>query len=320
MSSPYSDIQNEKKENHRITGAPYSTSFDLKSYFKECQSLINKSLEALLPRKEIFPAKIHEAMHYSLFAGGKRVRPILCMAASEACGGERNTVIPIACALEMIHTFSLIHDDLPAMDNDNWRRGVLTSHKMFGEALAILAGDALVSQAFILLGQLGKTDNNPRRVLEIIHDIANATGSLGMVGGQVLDLDAEGHEIDLSSLKRLHELKTGRLITVSVTSGAKMATSSVSKISALACYGEAIGLAFQIADDILDIEGGADLGKDIGSDKQKKKATYPSHLGLARAKEEALICKEEALTSLKDFGPEADPLRALASYIIERTK
>lgn len=294
------------------------TSFDVDSYFKDCQALVNQALENTIPKKEVFPKKIHEAMRYSLFAGGKRIRPILCLAASEACGGSRREVLPIACALEMIHTFSLIHDDLPAMDNDSLRRGVPTNHTVFGDAIAILAGDALVSQAFIILGKMGKSHSNPGRILEIIHDIALATGSLGMVGGQVLDLEAEGEKINIEALQKLHKLKTGRLIAVSITSGAKMSANSDDKITRLERYGEAIGLAFQIADDILDIIGGTELGKDIGSDIENGKATYPALIGLDESKKMARTLCEEALGALQSFGPEADPLRAIADFIVER--
>ncbi|MBI4411469.1 MAG: polyprenyl synthetase family protein [Deltaproteobacteria bacterium] len=306
--------------------------FDLEHYFKECQALVNEALDSSLPKKELHPPKVHEAMRYSIFAGGKRIRPILCMAASEACGGGRREVLPIACALEMIHTFSLIHDDLPAMDDDSLRRGVPTNHKVFGEAVAILAGDALLSQAFLVLGKLKDSLRDPRCVLEIIYHIASATGSMGMVGGQVLDMEAEGNAIDLPALRKLHQLKTGRLIAASVLSGALMAEATDQKLAAGACqpgsgrlaaiesYGEAVGLAFQIADDILDIVGGSDLGKDIGSDAENKKATYPSVMGMEGAKKAANIAKEEALGSLNGFGPEADALRAIAEFIVERRK
>ena len=295
-------------------------SFDLEHYFRECQALVNEALDSLLPKKESHPPKVHEAMRYSIFAGGKRVRPILCMAASEACGGGRREVLPVACALEMIHTFSLIHDDLPAMDDDNLRRGVPTNHKVFGEAVAILAGDALLAQAFLILGKLKDSSRDACRMLEIIHHIANATGSLGMVGGQVLDMEAQGNTIDLPALRKLHQLKTGRLITASVVSGALMAGASPQQLAAIECFGEAVGLAFQIADDILDIIGGSDLGKDIGSDAENKKATYPSVMGMERAKEAAHVAKEEALGSLHGFGPEADALREIAKFIVERKR
>lgn len=294
--------------------------FDLEHYFTECQTLVDEALDASLPKKELYPPKLHEAMRYSIFAGGKRIRPILCMAASEACGGGRREVTPVACALEMIHTFSLIHDDLPAMDNDNLRRGVPTNHKVFGEAVAILAGDALLAQAFLILGKLKDSLRDPRRVLEIIYHISNATGSLGMVGGQVLDMEAQGNTIDLSALRKLHQMKTGRLIAASVVSGALMAGASEQQLAAIECYGEAAGLAFQIADDILDIEGGNNLGKDIGSDAANRKATYPSVMGMEGAKKAAHVTKEEALGSLHSFGPEADPLRMIAAFVVEREK
>lgn len=297
-----------------------SMSFNLNQYFKDCQTLVNKALERSLPSKDLCPSKLHEAMCYSLLSGGKRVRPILCIAASEACGGGRQEVLPVTCALEMIHAFSLIHDDLPAMDDDDLRRGKPTSHKVFGEAIAILAGDALLSQAFVLLGRLKDSHSEPQRILEIIHDIAQATGSVGMVGGQVIDLESEGKKLDLKSLRHLHRLKTGRLITASVTSGAKMVTNNQTQFGLLENYGESVGLAFQIADDILDVEGGEELGKDIGSDADNKKATYPSVMGLEKAKKEAMVACEEALGALKNFGPEADPLRAIARFIVERKR
>ena len=259
-------------------------------------------------------------MRYSLFAGGKRIRPILCLAASESCGGGRREVLPVACALEMIHTFSLIHDDLPSMDDDDLRRGVSTNHKVFGEAIAILAGDGLVTQAFVVLGKLKDSYRDPKHVLEVITDIALATGSLGMVGGQVVDMISEGKKITIDELRRLHLLKTGRLISVSVTSGAKLVCEDAGRLNALERYGAAIGLAFQIADDILDIEGGEEIGKDIGSDVENDKATYPSLLGLEDAKLEAKKVCQEAIECLQNFGSEADALRAIAQYIVERKK
>ena len=295
-----------------------TNNFNLESYFKDCRDMVNKALESALPKKDAFPSKIHEAMRYSLFAGGKRIRPILCMAASEACGGGRREAIPVACALEMIHTFSLVHDDLPAMDDDSLRRGVPTNHTVFGEDVAILAGDGLAIQAFVVLGKLVDTQRNFKKVLEIIHDIALATGSVGMIGGQILDMQAEGKKITLDELKKLHELKTGRLIAASVSSGAKLVSDSMGQIAALEHYGELIGLAFQIADDILDIEGGAELGKDIGSDVANGKSTYPALMGLEEARKMAFTLRDEAIGTLREFGPEADALRAIADYIVNR--
>jgi len=293
-------------------------SLDLKKYFSECQQLVDEALEVALPSKEKFPSNVHEAMRYSIFAGGKRIRPILCMAASQACDGGRREVLPIASALEMIHTFSLIHDDLPAMDDDDLRRGVPTSHKVYGEAVAILAGDALLAQAFITLSKLRDSHSEPHRVLEVMADVAEATGSIGMVGGQVLDIDAQGKDIDMDALCKLHQMKTGRLIAVAITGGAKLITNNTVKLDSLERFGESIGLAFQIADDILDIEGGAELGKDIGSDVGNHKATYPALLGLDGAKKAAQKAKEEALGSIENFGAEADPLREIAKFIVER--
>lgn len=293
-------------------------SFNLKPYLSEKKDVVERALRDFLPSKGVFPDRLHESMHYSLFAGGKRIRPILCMAAAEACGGNDEVVMHIACALEMIHTFSLIHDDLPAMDDDSYRRGQQTNHKVFGEAIAILAGDALVTQAFLVLAQMSQGGGDPKKILEISKDIAEATGSLGMVGGQVVDLESENKKLDLESLRRLHLLKTERLITVSIVSGAKMVTDQQVKIAALEKYGKSIGLAFQVADDILDIEGGEDLGKDIGSDVEKNKATYPAVMGLQEAKGEASRLCEEALAALNGFGVEAEPLRAIARYIVER--
>lgn len=294
--------------------------FDLATYIKDISSLVNQALEEALPPKDAFPSRLHESMRYSLMAGGKRIRPILCLAAAETCGGRQSDVLPLACALEMIHCFSLIHDDLPAMDDDGLRRGQPTNHKIYGEAVAILAGDALAVDAFSILGKLGSGASDAERILEIMRDIAEACGSPGMIAGQIADLESEGKKLSLSELKRLHQLKTGRLITVAVTSGAKMVTDDKQKIESLARYGNAVGLAFQIADDILDIVGGKELGKDIGSDEENNKATFPLLLGLEASRREAKKAVEDACDALKLFGDEADALRALAAYIIERKR
>ncbi len=293
-------------------------SFDLKEYLKNTSAQVEAALENFLPLAQEFPSAVHESMRYSLFAGGKRIRPILCLAGAQALGGNPTSVMPVACAIEMIHTFSLIHDDLPAMDDDDLRRGKPTNHKVFGEAIAILAGDGLHAQAFIVLGQ--EKAGNPQQLLDVIRDIADATGSRGMVGGQVVDMQSEGKKVTLEELGRLHALKTGRLIAVSVTSGAKLVCSDADKIQKLKNYGDLVGLAFQIADDILDIEGGEELGKDIGSDVANGKATYPSLMGLDKAKVYAQDVVSRALSELADFGVEAEPLRAIAKYIIERKK
>lgn len=294
--------------------------FDLKSYLNEQMDRVNRALATHLPPKTEFPPVLHDSMHYSLFAPGKRIRPILCLAGVQACGGNTDAAMPVACALEMIHAFSLIHDDLPAMDDDDLRRGVPTNHKVYGEAVAILSGDALIAQAFLVLGRLKDSSFPANRVLEVIADIAWATGSAGMVGGQVVDMESEGKSLDVLKLKRLHQLKTGRLIAVSVLSGAKLATAESERLEAIKTYGEAIGLAFQIADDILDITGGPEIGKDVGSDMANHKSTYPSVMGIDAARVEARSLVDKALHALDGFGEEAEALRAIASYIIERKK
>lgn len=259
-------------------------------------------------------------MQYSLDAGGKRVRPLLAIAGAEACGGTADDVLPLGLALEMIHTFSLIHDDLPAMDDDDLRRGKPTNHKVFGEATAILAGDALLAEAFFVLTAL-RSSSGPRTVVEIIRDVAEAAGARGMTGGQVIDIESTGKIISEAELERLHRHKTGKLLGVSVVSGAKLVGAPRSQIDALQTYGEAIGLAFQIADDILDIEGNeAEIGKDVGSDVGHGKSTYPAIIGMAAAKKKETLLIEEAIAALSLFDRRAEPLRLLAHYIINRTR
>lgn len=291
----------------------------IETYLATYKELVEKSLLDYLKDEKV-PARLREAMDYSLRAGGKRLRPILVLAGAEAVGGKPADVMDVACALEMIHTFSLIHDDLPAMDNDDLRRGKPTNHKVFGEAAAILAGDALLAEAFYLLSK-NSEKRDPRLVLEVISDIAFATGARGMTGGQQIDMESMGKKLGEGDLTTLHRLKTGRLITVSVTSGAKYCGAPKEKIEALANYGQSIGLAFQIADDILDIEGDQEeIGKDVGSDVENDKATYPSVIGLERSKKKARDLIDEAVSSLCVFDAGADPLREIAKYIIERKK
>lgn len=294
---------------------------DLKLYLKEQCALIDAALDRFLPRETELPHSIHKAMRYSIFAGGKRVRPILMLAACEAVGGDTGRAIPSACAMEMIHTYSLIHDDLPAMDDDDFRRGNPTSHKVFGEAIAILAGDALLTEAFKLASDPRYTDGcGPAGLLAVIHEIATCAGSFGMVGGQVVDMESEGrHDIDLATVQYIHTHKTGALIKASVVAGALLGGASGQQLTAITRYGEAAGLAFQIADDILDIEGTTEeIGKDAGSDVTRGKATYPAVMGLAAAREEARSMMDEALRPLDIFGAEADPLRKIARYIVQR--
>lgn len=291
---------------------------DLKEYLKQRCQLVDHALDGCLPAGAELPASLHGSMRYSVFAGGKRVRPILLLAACEAVGGTLETALPAACAMEMIHTYSLIHDDLPAMDDDDFRRGNPTNHKVFGEATAILAGDALLTEAFILLSR--EDGGDPHARLKVIHEIAGASGSRGMVGGQQVDMESEGkHDIDLPLLSYIHTHKTGALIRASVRAGAILGGASDDQLRKLTRFGEAIGLAFQIADDILDVEGTTEqLGKDAGSDEARGKATYPALVGLEASKERARELVDMALAALENFDERAEPLRAIASYIVKR--
>lgn len=292
--------------------------FNLKEYLESRRILIEKELEKFLPDEKKWPETLHKAMLYSIRAGGKRLRPILTLAACETIGAPIERVIPVAVALETIHTYSLIHDDLPAMDDDDLRRGKSTNHKIFGEAVAILAGDALLTEAFYIMTHYKHPEVDSNILLEVIASIAEAAGSKGMAGGQVIDLESEKKKITLEELERLHQHKTGRLIEVSIEAGAKLAGGNRAQIEALSLYGKKIGLAFQIADDILDIEGGEEIGKDIGSDVAHEKATYPSLLGIESSKKLASTLIEEAIQSLKIFGNQAISLCEIAQYVISR--
>lgn len=294
---------------------------DLKAYLKEKIALVDAALDQYLPAEQERPQSLHKAMRYSIFAGGKRVRPVLLLAACEAVGGAIARAMPAACAMEMIHTYSLIHDDLPAMDDDDFRRGRPTNHKVFGEAIAILAGDGLLTEAFKLMANpafSAGADAGAR--MAVISEIATCAGSYGMVGGQVVDMESEGQpEMDLPTVQYIHTHKTGALIKASVVAGALLGGADEKQLAAIRRYGEAAGLAFQIADDILDIEGTTEeIGKDAGSDEARGKATYPAVMGLAAAKQEAKEMMDEALKALASFGAEAEPLREIARYIVER--
>ncbi len=283
---------------------------DLDAYLREKSTRTEAALEILIAGWDTAPARLVEAARYSLFAGGKRLRPALALGACELVLGEDTPALPAACALEMIHTYSLIHDDLPAMDNDDLRRGRPTSHRVFGEAAAILAGDALLTMAFDAAAAAGA---------EIVREIAQAAGIEGMVGGQLLDMDAEGRPASLEELRRIHACKTGALIRASVRCGALCGGASPAQLAALTLYGEQAGLAFQIADDILDVTGEAEkLGKNTGADAAHTKATYPGLLGLDGARRLASETVGAALEALSGFGAEADPFRALARFIISR--
>lgn len=292
---------------------------NLQAYLSVKIELVNKGLKELLRGEEEYPQNLHRAMHYSLFAGGKRIRPVLVLAAAEAAGGRVDEALNTACAFECVHTYSLIHDDLPAIDNDDLRRGVPTCHKAFGEAAAILAGDALLTAAFELVAATKTSD--PSRVIKVITELSKASGSAGMIGGQMVDIESEGMEVPFPVLEYIHIHKTGELILAAVRSGAIMGGAGQKEIEALSKYGKSVGLAFQIADDILDVEGSADeMGKNTGGDEKKGKATYPSLIGLDESRNRAEELVSIALKALDGFDEKADPLRAIARYIVQRRK
>jgi len=298
------------------------SALDLAAYLKERKQWVDEAIDRYLPGEEQSPEDLFKAMRYSLFAGGKRIRPILCLAAAEAVSqtDHPGSLLPVACALEYIHTYSLIHDDLPAMDNDDYRRGNPTSHKVFGEALAILAGDALLTEAFQLMtGRDLQAGTAPEVLLRVVQEIATAAGAFGMVGGQVDDVQAEGKPGDLDTLHRIHTRKTGAMIVVSLRAGALLAGGTEQELSALTNYGHRIGLVFQIADDILNVAGDRTLlGKDTGSDAVRGKMTFPLLLGLETSRQKALSLVEEAVNDLEVFDNRATPLRLLARYFVDR--
>ncbi|TDX48261.1 polyprenyl synthetase family protein [Orenia marismortui] len=286
--------------------------------FINCKSkVINKELDKHLPAEDIHPIQLNKSMRYSVLAGGKRLRPILALEAAKLIGGQEEDILPAACALELIHNYSLIHDDLPAMDDDDLRRGKPTNHKVFGEAMAILAGDALLTYAFEIMT---KIDNvSAEQVLLAVKELAKASGSKGMVGGQVADILAEGHQIDSNELDYIHRHKTGALLKASVRIGAILSGANDEQLKALTTYAEEIGLGFQIVDDILDIEGDIEkIGKDVGSDLDRDKATFPAIYGLEESKKMASKTCKRAKEALNIFGEKAEVLLKLADYIIER--
>ena len=290
-----------------------------KDLWRRRVKLVEDDLVKELRRTESLDENLMRAMEYSLMAGGKRLRPILLMAAADAINGAGEKFITVADALEMIHTYSLIHDDLPAMDNDDYRRGKLTNHKVFGEAMAILSGDALLTLAFEVA--LRQRDVEPEILLQVLREISVAAGAAGMVGGQAIDLRSEGVQIDLSTLKLMHMGKTGALFKAAIRSGAILAKSSAEQLDALTRYAEAFGLAFQITDDILDVTGDAKiLGKPTGSDEKNHKSTYVSLTSLDEAKRLSKAAVDEALNALENFGDEADFLRELVQYLVAREK
>jgi geranylgeranyl diphosphate synthase type II len=294
-------------------------SFDLNSYFSAKKKQIDEALGSIFANTS---SKIVKAMKYSLMAGGKRIRPVLCVASAETVGGQIQDVIRAACALEMIHTYSLIHDDLPAMDNDEIRRGQPTCHVAFDEATAILAGDALLTLAFEVLSSIEFIQkNHVLNWMNVIHTLSRAAGYKGMIEGQMQDMAGEGNLLCLEDLENMHALKTGALIEASVAVGAILGKGSLDQIQQLKTYAKNIGLAFQVTDDLLDVEGDPNvMGKDVGSDQARSKSTYPALLGIEQSKQFAKKLVNNALKALNYFDNKAHPLRAIAYYIVDRKK
>jgi len=294
----------------------------LREEIESRKKLIEEALKQFLPLPNKYSDFLHKSLHYSLFAGGKRIRPLLTLVTCETLGGVTEQAIPFACAIELIHTYSLIHDDLPAMDNDTYRRGKLTNHKVFGEAIAILTGDALLTLAFKIMSDPNNLKGlDPYLSLKIINDIAFFSGIEGMIGGQAVDIQSEEKTINEETLDYIHSHKTGALITSAVRAGALVARASDKDLELLTQYGKKIGLAFQIIDDILDIEGiEKEIGKDIGSDKREEKATYPQYFGIEVSKRKANQLREEALSILQNFGSKATLLNAITNFIISRNR
>jgi geranylgeranyl diphosphate synthase type II len=293
--------------------------FNLQQFLATRTDAVNRALDKFLPSEKTRPATIHKAMRYSLFAGGKRMRPALCLAAAEACGGGDTVAMPLACAVECIHTYSLIHDDLPAMDNDDFRRGKPTNHKVFGEGIAVLAGDALLTQAFEIAAQCKKFQRYPHN--KIILEIARASGSLQLVAGQVADLEGEGKKLSEGELKFIHERKTSALLCCSVRLGGMSANCTPAQLRALTDFGYHVGLAFQVIDDILDVtQTSEQLGKTAGKDVAVQKATYPAIVGLEKSRQIAENLTAKAFAALKIFKGKATPLEALAEFLLKREK
>jgi geranylgeranyl diphosphate synthase type II len=291
---------------------------EIKTYLVSRQKLIERALDRYLPKANAKPATLHRAMRYSLFAGGKRLRPILCLAAAEACGGKIGNALPLACAVECIHTYSLVHDDLPSMDDDDFRRGRPTCHKIFGDGIAILAGDALLTIAFEIVSNAKPTSRYDTSVL--LREIAVAAGSQKLIAGQVADLEAEGKNVKRDQLQFIHENKTAAILKSSVRLGAMSANADARKLSAVTRFGQRLGLAFQIIDDILDVTQTSEiLGKSAGKDVAAKKATYPAVIGLEKSRAEARLLTRQAHNALSVFrSRDAEPLHALANFLLER--
>jgi geranylgeranyl diphosphate synthase, type II len=301
------------------SGARDDVSFDLAAYIAARSAIVNRALNRFLPRAATRPATLHQAMRYSLFAGGKRLRPVLCLAAAEACGGVIEAAMPLACAVECIHTYSLIHDDLPAMDNDDYRRGKLTNHKVFGEGIAILAGDALLTQAFEIAARCASWPRYAHQ--HIILELTRAAGSLQLIAGQVADLEGEGKALSAEQLKYIHERKTSALLEACVRLGGMSANCTAVQLKALTTFGYNVGLAFQIIDDILDVtQSSEQLGKTAGKDLASQKATYPAIVGLDRSRRIAERLTKQAFDALRAFRGRATALEALAVHLLKRDR
>ncbi|HNQ87707.1 MAG TPA: polyprenyl synthetase family protein [Verrucomicrobiota bacterium] len=302
----------------KTTAIPHpSPDFDFATFLADSTAQVNRALDRFLPKAAAKPSTLHRAMRYSLFAGGKRLRPALCIAAARACGGRPADALPAACAIECIHTYSLIHDDLPAMDNDDFRRGKPTNHKVFGEGIAILAGDALLTVAFEILGHATARPRYSHR--DLLRELASAAGSLELVGGQVADLEAEGQKVTPAQLRYIHERKTSALLACAARLGAMSANASPRHLAALTNFGHHVGLAFQVIDDILDVtRTSQELGKTAGKDAAAHKATYPSLLGLERSRQIAAHLTRLAFAALRPFRGHAVALEALATHLLRR--
>ncbi len=293
--------------------------FQLDRYLKERAALVERALSGIVPDPSGPDALLLEAMRYSLLGGGKRLRPILALAACEAVGGAPERAIGFACAVEMIHNYSLIHDDLPCMDDDDLRHGRPSNHKVYGEAIATLAGDGLLTDAFKVLARSASDGVPSSVVLQTVADLAHAAGSAGMVGGQVIDLQSEGRTLTLDELKHLHAKKTGALFHVSIVGGARLGGASDTQLASLNEFARALGLAFQVVDDLLDVEATTEqMGKRTRKDEAAGKATFPSLLGVEKSRQFARELEHQALEALSAFSPSADPLRAIATFVVER--
>jgi geranylgeranyl diphosphate synthase, type II len=301
------------------SGAKVKGRFDLEQFLGASTASVNAALDKFLPSEKTKPATIHKAMRYSLFAGGKRMRPAVCLAAAAACGGSEADAMPLACAVECIHTYSLVHDDLPAMDNDDYRRGKLTNHKVFGEGIAVLAGDALLTQAFEIAA---KAKGWPRYShQDVILELARASGSLQLIAGQVADLEGEGKKTSVEQLRYIHERKTSALLCCSVRLGGMSANCTPAQLKALTDFGYNVGLAFQVIDDILDVtQTSEQLGKTAGKDTKAQKATYPSIVGLDKSRKIAEQLTNKAFAALKTFKGKADALEGLAEFLLKRDR